>query len=284
MKKKYILSIIFVAMVVVATLYVFRLSISEEQANQSAPSQGLYVALGDSVAAGVGLSNADDLGSCGRTQKAYPNLVAAKLNYQLQNLACSGATAQDGLVKSQLPTVFSGTTPKLITITAGADDFGWAQALQKCYTASCGTPDDIVVAVGNIVKVSAGVEKVLAGLESQYSNESSAQIPTVVVTGYYQLFPASPAANCAESSKLDTSELAWIKQMQTSVNDTLQSTVAKHKLMTYIPINVDGHELCTAESWVQGFGDTAPYHLNNAGQAAIGQQIVDALTAKRDNQ
>ena len=95
-------------------------------------TQGTYVALGDSVAAGVGLQYDSDSSACDRTNQAYPDVVAKRLNYKLSNVACSGATLPQGitgkqdvnelLVSPQLQQLFSMPKPKLITITIGAND------------------------------------------------------------------------------------------------------------------------------------------------------------------
>ena len=105
--------------------------------------------------------------------------------------------------------------------------------------------------------------------------------PRVVVTGYYRLFPASPAASCVEMSGIDQSELAWINQLQDDVNAALQTTTTGFSFASYVPISFAGHELCTTDSWLQGLGDTAPYHPTAAGQQAIADQILASLKAAK---
>ena len=108
-------------------------------------ANGTYAALGDSVAAGLGLlaaSNAtnQDL-QCGRTTQAYPYIVAQTLGVQLIDVACSGATAGDLVTQQgvsgpnitpQLDIAFAAGTPQLITITAGANDVHWDDFLRYC--------------------------------------------------------------------------------------------------------------------------------------------------------
>src|SRR6266540_5458482 len=66
---------------------------------QSAPAGApAYVALGDSVAAGLGLASSAGTGQspqCGRSTAAYAYQVARAKNLELEHLACSGATVGD---------------------------------------------------------------------------------------------------------------------------------------------------------------------------------------------
>src|SRR5882672_5758967 len=67
---------------------------SSAPATTPQPANTRYVALGDSVAAGLGLpAISGDDARCGRSALAYPALVAANLKLSLTNVACSGATA-----------------------------------------------------------------------------------------------------------------------------------------------------------------------------------------------
>lgn len=110
---------------------------NSEQADTTQTSNGEYVALGDSVAAGAGLQRNDASDpACSVSDKAYPKLVADKLSMPLRNIACSGATAGDLVseqhlsgtrrdIEPQLDVAFTNGTPELMTITAGANDFYW---------------------------------------------------------------------------------------------------------------------------------------------------------------
>ena len=109
-------------------------------------SSGTYAALGDSVAAGAGLPTSDPI--CKRSSEAYPYSVASSTGLTLQHFACSGAKVDEGIYGSQkvngekLPTqlnqAFEGGTPKLITLTIGANDTPWAQLIRQCYYITCG--------------------------------------------------------------------------------------------------------------------------------------------------
>lgn len=104
-----------------------------------------YFALGDSVASGHGLI--DDSTSCHRSALAYPFKVAADLGtpgvvaFAVRHLACSGASAlkpvnpddpnhwfrhQVSLAVEKIEELPSDR-PILVSITIGANDFGWLQ-------------------------------------------------------------------------------------------------------------------------------------------------------------
>jgi lysophospholipase L1-like esterase len=88
-----------------------------------------YFALGDSVASGYGLS-ADET-ACHQSTLAYPWLLYARLREtfvvpQFDLLACSGTTT--GTLDGQVSEVLSRLSahPTLLTLTVGANDFGWS--------------------------------------------------------------------------------------------------------------------------------------------------------------
>lgn len=245
--------------------------------------KGSYVALGDSVAAGVGLDEYSDSSACDRTTQAYPAVLAAKLQYKLQSVACGGATTQDGLmgaqdvnrliVTPQIKAATTGQKPQLITLTIGANDAGWTTFLQKCYTASCGSSSDTDAVSAGVATAASNIRQALDQIRSTYPTGT----PQVVITGYYQLFPASPTAGCAELTGIDTSELSWIASLQSSLNTALQTAGSGYDFVRYVPISFAGHELCTADPWIQGLGAKAAYHPTAAGQAAIADQIARAM-------
>lgn len=243
-----------------------------------------YVALGDSVAAGVGLKDYTDSSACNRTAQAYPNRLASLVRYGLQSYACSGATIASGiigpqnvnqlLVKPQLTSLFANPKPNLISVTIGANDAHWTDVIQQCYVSVCGSSDDTAAVMADITQVQSNMATVMGQLKQQYGNA----VPRVIVTGYHQVFPANVSSSCTDLSGIETGEMAWARQLQTSLNDSLSQTISSYDFATFVPIDFTGHELCTANPWVQGLSDTAPYHPNNSGQIQFAKQIRKAIT------
>jgi lysophospholipase L1-like esterase len=102
-----------------------------------------YVALGDSVASGYGL--ADDETACHQSMLAYPWSLYARLHEtfivpQFDLLACSGTTTRtlDGQVSEVLSCL--SAHPTLITLTVGANDFGWSDVF--AFAQNLCTPND----------------------------------------------------------------------------------------------------------------------------------------------
>ena len=102
-----------------------------------------YFALGDSVASGYGL--VDDETTCRQSMLAYPWQIYARLQetfvvHQFDLLACSGTTT--GTLDRQVSEVLSRLSPHptLLTLTVGANDFGWSDVL--AFAQHLCTPDD----------------------------------------------------------------------------------------------------------------------------------------------
>jgi len=72
-----------------------------------------YVALGDSLGAGLGAKR-------GYVERIFQRLTTEKTGATLHNLSTSGATTAD-VVRAQLPRV-AGLRPKLVTLTIGTND------------------------------------------------------------------------------------------------------------------------------------------------------------------
>jgi lysophospholipase L1-like esterase len=242
-----------------------------------------YAALGDSVAAGVGLAEYSDASACDRTKQAYPGQLAAKQHYQVTNLACSGATFAAGLngsqdvnrlpVTAQITQLFGQPKPALVSITAGANDLRWTELLQRCYMATCGTAADKAALNAGLQTVAAGLRTTLGQIQNKYGTAP----PRVLVTGYYQIFPQQAAAGCSDLSGIEQGELAWARSVQTSLNDTLRTTAAAFPFAGFVPVSFEGHELCTADPWLQGLTDKQPFHPTEAGQANIAKNLEATL-------
>jgi lysophospholipase L1-like esterase len=252
----------------------------------TASSQKLsYVALGDSVAAGLGLETYSDSSACDRTNQAYPDLVAKTLNLKLDSLACSGATLSTGILgpqtvnqlslTPQIDKLFNRPKPYLITITIGANDINWTGLISKCYTGQCGSASDTAAVNQSLATLSTNLSNALTQINQHYKDAP----PYVVVTGYHQVFPDSGASTCSDLTGIDASELSWGRQVQANLNTTIQSVVNKRIFAKFAPIDFTNHELCTKNSWVQGLNDNDPYHPTDAGQAEYAKQVEAALKA-----
>lgn len=284
--KKYFIGAIVVAALVLVAIVLLRDSGNSSTVTSTKPTK-LYVAMGDSVAAGVGLKDDSDASACNRTNQAYPNQVAATLHYTVKNLACSGATLSAGilgkqdvnnlLVTSQLQQLFLRPKPDLVTLTIGANDAHWTSLLTKCYTAVCGTTADQAAVVADLATVSSNIRSALTQIQAHYGSTP----PRVIVTGYHQVFPSANVnvSNCSDVTGIDAAELAWGRQLQSSIDETIKQATSSFSFVSFAAIQFAGHELCTPDSWVQGLADKQPYHPTQAGQAAFARSIIQMVKA-----
>jgi lysophospholipase L1-like esterase len=237
------------------------------------PERVEYAALGDSIAAGVGL---DSQGQCDRSTQAYPYRVAAARGLKLTHIACSGATLGDLFTAQhisgpnpppQIQAAFAGGTPELITITAGANDVQWVRFLGKCYAGTCGTTTDERIASG----LRTALDIKLGVLFRSIERRSQGSPPEVIMTGYYN--PLSPECSAAEP-RVTPEEITWLGEQIDALNQTLEDAAASRGYIRFVPISFEGHGICSADPWVQGLNDPAPFHPTARGQRAIANAIL----------
>lgn len=246
-----------------------------------------YIAMGDSVAAGLGTGNYIDASACDRSSKSYPVILAHDLGMKLIDLACSGAKLSSGVLGSQtvndlaLPSQLSvlesqSTRPKIITITIGANDINWTHYLSECYKAVCDSPQNTASINQSENILSSQLTTLFSDLKQFYKNT----LPTVYLTSYYQTLPLSPINSCSDMTNLSSNDLVWINQELTSLNNVLQQATINYSFVQYIPVNFAGHQLCENNTWIQGLTNTAPFHPNSLGQLDYAKAIVAKYSAK----
>ena len=280
MNKKIIFSIITVV-TIISAFFVYKAQ--KNEADESVTIQKpLYVAMGDSVVAGIGLGTGIP-GTCGRTDQAYANKIAEVKNYELKNIACSGATIERGIIgvqkvgddieKSQLKQLKELPEPELITITIGANDIGWVESVARCITATCGSEAETQTVADSIANVQTNLSKVFGELSSMYSSDAK---PKIVATNYYQVILESEP-ECPALTGVSDIELAWIKSQIQLFNASIDAAVKNYPFITTVPVDFSGHGQCSQESWVQGLTDKAPFHPTASGQQAIADTILEAI-------
>lgn len=241
---------------------------------------GSYLALGDSVAAGVGLQNPKDASACDRTANAYPAILAKERQLNLIDRSCSGASLASGILGSQ--TVNQLVTPpqlgaltdtkdlQLITLTAGANDLAWTTLLTQCLIAACDTPKNTALVTSRILALEPLLNQTLEQLQA------SAKTRTVV-TGYYLLFDETTNP-CTNTEGITASEQRWIRTMQLDLNETIKNAVSRHPNVRYVAPDFSGHALCASDSYIQSINDPQPYHPTARGQEIIAETIQKTIT------
>jgi len=128
---------------VVAALLFGAASPVEAEPTAKSPTEGLeYVALGDSFAAGYGLSPATKkpVPGCHQSSENYPHRIARALGLRLTDVTCSGAVTANVIAKPQKTD--SGTAPvqlnalgpdtRVVTLSIGGNDLGFFTTATSC--------------------------------------------------------------------------------------------------------------------------------------------------------
>ncbi|GAB2441959.1 SGNH/GDSL hydrolase family protein [Nocardia tengchongensis] len=265
----------------------------------AAADSGKYVALGDSYAAGVGISNILDK-PCSRSDRNYAHLFAAQRGYALTDVTCGGATI-DTVTSSQLPAVTADTT--LVTLGVGGNDIGFGQLVKDCVLAgTLGTGSGTgSLATGSASGSAGAVAEVVAGCKNKYGAEMPGRLSMtaaklaqllaairtqapqarIVLVGYPKILPDN-ASLCAGRQPVLTGDVDWIRESVVGgLNTMLRSQPGTTYFSTYELY--DGHDVCEAvpDRWVNGTsvdnGEGAQFHPNQYGHAATAQKMVATL-------
>ena len=255
--------------------------------NVARPLPGVQaVVIGDSTAAAVGnptAGNATALDkACGRSSESYAADLALVNNWNVLNLACSGATVQNGLLgvqvlgdgqvaPSQLVEAHRATRAKVIIVSVGADDVEWSIMTRLC-VASAVCNDKVSAAffskeIGDFTRSYYQLLGDLAGLPGT---------PAVLVNQYYSPFGTNLGCLArygitAAKEKVLAARLAQLNAVLAQGAQTFGFGVADPSFV--------GHELCTGNPYVQGPADPAPLHPTAAGELAIALADQQALPA-----
>ena len=241
-----------------------------------------YVSLGSSFAAGPGIDR--QLGSCGRSDNNYANIVARALNLDLTVASCNGATIDNILTVPQgdnplqLDAVTSDTA--LVTVTIGGNDIRYTASTFACSGAPA---SDRCTANLDQVAINAALDQLPAKLSGMFDAiKAKAPNATIVLVAYPRVFPED-AVNCSELSLSanDTNYLAELgrKLEQAFVN----STANGQALIADAYVGARGHGPCAATAsarWVNGetiMSSGIRYHPTAVGHAVMARLVLEVL-------
>lgn len=230
------------------------------------PPVAKYVAIGDSYAAGQGAGGYVD--ACLRSPLGYAGLIDAVPRYNLlRQPACSGATLDD--VASQTAALNRGTT--LVTITAGANDLGIAQAYAAC------APDPASQACASALAAGQAAITTIAPRMGALIGAVQARSPraTIVVTGYPVPFSTVYSATVPAAGAVNAASGALNAALQAAV----AGAAAQGASVVYAPVSFEGHAIGDAVPWLGGdLADPAGFmHPTAAGYAVYRDAILTAL-------
>ena len=206
------------------------------------PPAPVYIALGDSYAAGTGggayiASPAGLPAECLQTAAAYPVV----LRPTAVNLGCFGAKTTDvALVAERSAALLKTAT--VVTVTVGGNDIDTGQVALAC-TVPGSTPTCSAALYNSlVVKLRELPGKINAMLKTVRSKAPQARI---VLTGYPRLFTVSPGL---------TEQQAQTARTMNSAADLLNATLAYSAL-----VNRAGYVSVTDRFTGHGIGSTDPW-------------------------
>jgi hypothetical protein len=242
------------------------------------------VVIGDSTAAAVGnprRAGASALDrACGRSSESYADDLAVVNDWNVLNLACSGATIANGLLGAQvlndgqvappqLVEAERATHAKVIIVSVGADDVEWSIMTRLC-VASTVCNDKVSAAFFNqeIGAFTRSYYQLLADLVTLPGT------PAVLVNQYYS--PFGTDIGCLSRYGITAAKEKVLLSRLGQLNTVLAQGAQTFGFGVTDP-PFTGHELCTADPYVQGPGDPAPLHPTAAGELAIALADQQAL-------
>lgn len=208
----------------------------------SAAPAPVYIALGDSYAAGTGGGGyvtppAGLPQQCLQTAAAYPVLLGAALSLGCFGAKTTDVTAVTGLYGPSL------ATASVVTVTVGGNDVNTGQVAQSC-TVSVSSPacsaalyDSLVVKLRDLP---GKIRTMVAAVKSKAPNAR------IVLTGYPRLFTASAGL---------TAQQTLAAQSMNSAADLLNATIAYSALVNrvrYVSVaeRFSGHGIGSADPWI----------------------------------
>jgi GDSL-like Lipase/Acylhydrolase family len=242
------------------------------------------VVIGDSTAAADGnplVAGASALDrACRRSSEAYAADLAVVNDWKVLNLACSGATIRNGLLgvqvlndgqvaPPQLIEAQRATHAKVIIVSIGADDVQWSIMTRLCVASTvCNDKVSSAYFSQEISAFTTSYYQLLGDLAELPGH------PAVLVNQYYSPFGTN--IGCLQRYGITAAK----KQVLLSQLGQLNAVLAQGAQTFGFGVTdppFTGHELCTADPYVQGPGDPAPLHPTAAGELAMALADQQAL-------
>lgn len=249
------------------------------------------VSLGDSYSSGEANpefdEGTDEKGNrCHRSPKAWPRLLGTSPEL---HLACSGARTGN-LLSGQadkpdnqgqlerLRKLHKSQPVDVVTVTIGGNNLGFKQTLTECFT----TPSFAFGCVPAPFLERLKIDVMTFTLAKVYYPEIRKAAPSakVLAVGYPQLFPDTDG-EVTRCGWLSSYELREVNKLQSYLDKKMKGA-AKMAGITFVSIldSLDGHELCSADSWIYDLGLSGgnfrghPVELEDKhGQRAIAQVV-----------
>lgn len=257
-----------------------------------------YTAMGDSYSSGEGNPpydvGTDASDGCHRSNAAFGRQFAVGQSgigtTGIQHIACSGATINNLLTtgtgqngeQPQITQMFPGS--KLVTVTIGGNDIGFASVLTNCLanpTTTCTTKynsdnsSNLYTAIDNLKP------KLIAAYQAMQKQAPAAKIVAVTYPEIFQ-----PGTTCTGILNLPVPDVDFLNDVGLYLDDTIMDA-AKAAGINVMDERYAflGHQLCSTDPWVYQlptsftagtsvFDSSAWFHPNVAGQGQIATDLA----------
>jgi lysophospholipase L1-like esterase len=270
----------------IVVLLIAGLALLYYQGKRDPGSNGDYVALGSSFAAGIGLGARVE-GSplvCMRTVGSYPQLLAKKAGLRLLDMTCSGSTTRHILHGGQvfLGPQLDGIGPdtKLVTITTGGNDVGYIGDLMS----ASGSYGMLGAVLGSAPKPLA--ERDFAGVTASLAaivGEVRGRAPRarVAIVTYPPVLPET--GSCAALG-ISPQQADLSRQVAAGLLEATRAAAAQSGAVLVDMASLGaGHDACSAEPWTYGARPASgtAFHPTPAGAEATANAVHAALFEAR---
>lgn len=264
------------------------------------------VSLGDSYSSGLGAGPYDE--DCKRTEQAWGNLIFDDAVSPSDRfiLACSGSGIADVYGQLDELAALGESGGRLITLTVGGNDIGFATELARCFIPFAGCADREPVLLERI-------EGLVEPLAELYGAVQAITAGDVLIVGGYPLLVPDPQVRdqCRALTRLlSTAERQMIRRLTAALNDAIDEAAATAGVLstsTALEAGFDGHEACDngPDDWLNGVKlslptDSSPddadgverrwdvilpliresFHPNEAGQAGYADAFTEVWTER----
>ncbi|SDS17440.1 GDSL-like Lipase/Acylhydrolase family protein [Jiangella sp. DSM 45060] len=224
---------------------------SAAETTDAADTPSAVITLGDSYSSGLGAGGYLD--DCDRTPRAWNNLIFGDAVSDRTLLACSGARIAEVTQQVRQLEAIPGAGDRLITVTVGGNDAGFADELVNCLVSflSCTRRE------AELATLITSLHQPLVQLYDAV--QAAAPGDEVIVGGYPMLVP-DPAvrSDCpALTGLLSDSERQMIRRLGVLLNDVIDAAAADagvESASDEVAAGFDGHEACAngPGDWLYG--------------------------------
>jgi lysophospholipase L1-like esterase len=261
-----------------------------------------YVPLGDSISSGQGAGVYDtdtvtDTNRCYKSYNGFGRILGRDTSspLTLTNFAACGGSVTDnidtnttypGVTQKQNQTLSSDT--KVVSLTIGGNDIGFADVVTECIKASVGLGDcnaAIASARGKLQGLPVKLTRIYTDILSKTSSQNGGADAQIYVLGYAPLLSANAPDCTVNDYPFGGDDKAAAIQLLNDLNKTISNTVeaVNNSRIQYVnPMGVNspfmGHSLCTSEPYFHGFTgpDTSEsFHPNPKGQKAYADLLAE---------